>query len=489
VQKHGEQFHTVAPPDWLVKGIAVQAEPWNSIRPLESVTETPLLRPDGTILQTPGYDATTAILFEPAAAFEPITENPSKDDAIAAQDELLEVIRDFPLGAPMHRAAWLASVLTPLARPAFDGPAPLFLVDGNIRGCGKGLSASCAAIIATGRAFATAIYSHDPVEMRKIITSIALGGEPLVLLDNVAGAFGNASLDAALTSTEWNDRILGKNEQPRLPLTCCWYATGNNCLIAADTARRVCHIRIECRDERPEEREGFRHPDLLGWVRENRPRLLRAALTILVAYHVAGRPHAKLKPWGSFEGWSELVRQAIVWVGLPDPAATRAALAEEADQDVSLLRALMAAFAAVVPTGESARAATVLQRLESGGPEQQPHRDALSTLLPGRDGKMPTPQRLGVTLRKFKGRVCDGQYFTSAGEDRKGFAEWKLVGRSADDADDAPNAHAGAHTRARGSDKKSSASSASSASTEFTGNTPEFRDFPNGDEPLEEGEI
>ncbi len=59
--------------------------------------------------------------------------------AIAARDLLLEVVADFPFALPLYRAAWPAALLTPLARFAFAGPAPLFLVDANVRAAGKGL--------------------------------------------------------------------------------------------------------------------------------------------------------------------------------------------------------------------------------------------------------------------------------------------------------------------------------------------------------------
>ncbi len=42
-------------------------------------------------------------------------------------------------------------------------------------------------------------------------------------------------------------------------------------------------------------------------------------LTILGAYVQAGRPSMNLRHWGSFEGWSDLVRGAVVFAGLPDP--------------------------------------------------------------------------------------------------------------------------------------------------------------------------
>src|SRR2546423_10327757 len=57
---------------------------------------------------------------------------------------------------------------------------------------------------------------------------------------------------------------------------------------------------------RPEDREGFRYPNLLAWARKQRGRLLCAALTMLSASCRAGKPGQDLRPWGSFDGWTEL---------------------------------------------------------------------------------------------------------------------------------------------------------------------------------------
>ena len=46
---------------------------------------------------------------------------------------------------------------------------------------------------------------------------------------------------------------------------------------------------------------------------------------------VGGRMASCDTPFGSFEGWSHLVREAIVWAGQPDPCSTRAKLAESSD--------------------------------------------------------------------------------------------------------------------------------------------------------------
>jgi hypothetical protein len=47
---------------------------------------------------------------------------------------------------------------------------------------------------------------------------------------------------------------------------------------------------LNCPDEHPEERTGFKYPDLLGYVTSNRGELLAAVLTILRASFVAGKP-------------------------------------------------------------------------------------------------------------------------------------------------------------------------------------------------------
>ena len=56
----------------------------------------------------------------------------------------------------------------------------------------------------------------------------------------------------------------------------------------------------------PEE-QAFNIPDLKAWVLLHRPELLVAALTVLRAYFVAGRPGQGLSPFGSFEAWSDLI--------------------------------------------------------------------------------------------------------------------------------------------------------------------------------------
>jgi hypothetical protein len=80
-----------------------------------------------------------------------------------------------------------------------------------------------------------------------------------------------------------------------------FFATGNNLRIAGDMTRRVLLCSIDSGEERPELRAFTFNP--LQMAKDNRPKYLAAALTILRAYIVAGKP-VKLRPLASFEQWS-----------------------------------------------------------------------------------------------------------------------------------------------------------------------------------------
>jgi hypothetical protein len=421
------------PPGWLVGAVDARGD-WQGIRPLLGVSDTPVLRADGSIWQTPGYDAKTGVLFDPGFPFPAIGERVSRGDACRATDSLLEVVCDFRFESDDHRAAWLAGLLTPLGRFAFAGPSPLFLIDANVRAAGKGLLSQTIGWIVLGREMPVSSYVHDTNEMRKKITAIAVAGDRLVLLDNLEGTFGNDALDRALTSTRWKDRILGKNEQVDLPLLATWYGTGNNVAVAADTARRIIHIRLDVLEEHPENRSDFRHHDLIGWLASQRSRLMVDALTILSGYLQAGRPSQDLKPFGSFEGWSRLVREAVVWVGLPDPCRTRIKLAESADTTGDSLQQLVSVWQRYDPDNNGIVVAEMLRELYPSQRDKAPDdeasvamRAALENVVGCPAGKTPSPRSVGNRLRHFRRRVVGCIYLDiKANEYDRGGAVWRI---------------------------------------------------------------
>lgn len=417
-EKKGELEEAPAhPPAWAAPAVESRKS-WPRLRYLEGIVESPVLRPDGTLIEQKGYDEPTGLLCLPNTKYPAAPASPTKEQALAAANQLLEVVGDFPFKTDAHRAAWLAGVLTPLARYAFRGPSPLFLMDANVRGAGKSLLADVTGEIVSGRPMPRTPQALDETEEIKRITAIALEGDRLLLIDNINKPLGSGALDTVLTGTIWSERILGKSEKVSLPLLTVWYGTGNNITFKGDTARRCLHIRLDSDLEKPETREGFKHPDLLAWVHENRPRLVMAALTMLRGYCAAGRPAVGLKPWGSFEGWSTLVRNVIVWCGLADPGETRAEL-DEVDTDANMLADLVAGWADLnLHVAPGQRGFTVAQALEAlrtdeGEKRFTRLRSALAEMCPHPPGQLPTAKKVGSALRRFRGRVVAGQKLQS----------------------------------------------------------------------------
>jgi hypothetical protein len=415
------------PPGVVVKGTMARGE-WPTLRPLRSVAEAPTLRPDGSVIDAPGYDASTGVLYRPTAAFPAVPRKPSRDRSRAACDAISDTMRDFPFAAPAHRSTAIAAVLSVVGRFAYRGPAPLFLIDANTRGSGKSLLGDVIAILATGHAAARMAPDDDDKEMRKRMTSIVMAGDRLVLIDNVAKPLGGEAIDAALTGDVWHDRKLSTNEMVRLPLVAVWMATGNNIALRGDTSRRAAHIRLASPDEHPEERTGFQHADLRGWLRAERPRLLVEAVTLLAGYIGAGAPSAKLPPWGSFEGWSDLIRGALVWVGEADPGDTREELRRDSDHEAAALRSLVAGWSEIAGNlGGRCTVRAVLTELGKSGDSYPTLRTALGELTSTPPDKLPTAHRVGFLLRKFRERVVGGKRLVSTSNDRNGVALWSVV--------------------------------------------------------------
>ena len=141
----------VKPDDDVVTAVRVAGE-WPGARVLNGVSETPLLRADGSIVQAPGYDAATGYEFDPMGAdFPRVPDAPTQEDARRALAELAEVFADFPYASDESRAVPLAALLTILGRPAIRGNTPLFVFEASTRGSGKTLQVDSIATIATGR--------------------------------------------------------------------------------------------------------------------------------------------------------------------------------------------------------------------------------------------------------------------------------------------------------------------------------------------------
>ncbi|MCP3956623.1 MAG: hypothetical protein GY719_02095 [bacterium] len=432
--KDGAEMKPAHPPQWATRAI-LHRNAWPELPRLEGLVEGPVLTAGGSVLQRPGYDRASGLYHLPSRPFLPVPERPSLEDARHALARLEVVVADFPFASRAHFAAWLASLLTPLARFAFSGPSPLNVIDANVRGAGKSLLAEATHAIVTGRPAARMPHIREESELRKTVTAIALEAVQMILIDNVVGTFGSPTLDLVLTGSSWRDRRLGGNRHVELPLFVTWYVTGNNLVLRGDTPRRAIYVRLESPEERPEERTGFRHPDLLAWIERERGRLLPAALTLLAGYCAAGRPPQRLTQLGSYEQWSELVRATVVWLGLPDPAATRRELPTTAEAEGVSLAGFLASLAELIAdlggTATTKRMLLALEKPENGS-RYAGLREALEELFPRlASGELPAPGPLGLKLRSLRGRVI-GSISIEGEKTRRGIV-WKVAKRDGND--------------------------------------------------------
>ena len=145
-----------------------------------------------------------------------------------------------------------------------------------------------ASVIATGlEAPVTSAGSTDE-ELEKRLVASLLAGVSIVTLDTCSRAIGGDLLCQMLTQPTVRLRPLGKSEAVTCPAGAFVAATGNNFVAAGDMERRTIVCKLDPKCETPETRIFDFEPVALA--KERRPGLVVAALTVLRAYHVAGRP-------------------------------------------------------------------------------------------------------------------------------------------------------------------------------------------------------
>ena len=242
----------ISPPRDVIESIMVLGE-W-PLPALIGITESPVLRADGGILDSPGYDESTKLFYAPSSALEfpPLPEEPTETDLANALLMLNDVFQDFPFVDHASHANALGALLTLALRHLIEGPVPLFLFDKPKPGTGSSLLVDVNAKIATGRAPTLMTAPDNDEEMRKKITAVLDEGASLPVFDNVSDSMSSDSLSAAITAEDWADRRLGRNELVRFTTrNTTWFMTGNNLRLRGDLARRSVWIRIDAKTSRP----------------------------------------------------------------------------------------------------------------------------------------------------------------------------------------------------------------------------------------------
>jgi hypothetical protein len=287
------------------------------LRTLHGVTHTPMMRPDGTILNTPGYDAPTGFLYLPDLDLKlpPIPNQPTREQVKAAVELILTPVAEFPFVSEDDRATWIGLAFTPALRPLLPGPYQLGVITATNPGSGKTLLAKMIRILHGGAQRGE--MPRDADELRKSITAALMDTTaPVIAFDNLTGVVRSSVLESLLTDNTWTDRWLGQNRSVTATNDRLWLATGNNAQFGGDLARRIATVALNPPEANHHERTDFTIKDLEAWMQQHRGDILAAILTVARGWVVAQRPSANVRS-DSYAGWIGGLRGLLGWAEFP----------------------------------------------------------------------------------------------------------------------------------------------------------------------------
>jgi hypothetical protein len=420
-------------PESVAKTYLERVGMWN-LPKLTTLTSCPLLLHDGRIVERPGFDAKSGVLFYPQGiAFPPVPAQPTKDDARLALEDIKALFREFPFVGGRSKSVLLSALLTSVSRLAYDF-APLHGFDAPVAGTGKSKLVNCCSILVNGHECPVISQGEGETEFEKRLGAELLEGSRIISIDNCEAPLGGPLLCQTATQHLIKVRVLGFSKSVLIVNSALLFATGNNLKLYGDMLRRGLICRLDAGEERPELR-AFAEEDPERLLKCERGRYAVAALTVLRAYIVAGKPISR-QPLGGFEGWSNLVRNALLWLDEDDPVETIERARAE-DPERQHLEAVITQWHAVL-ANRSVTTRTVIE--EACGFRLDPshdnpnyiayyHPEFRNALLDvaGERGQVTTG-RLGKWLGANKHKVVGG-YRLAPDTLSAGNARWKLEHR------------------------------------------------------------
>jgi hypothetical protein len=405
-------------PHDIAATVLARAGEWH-FQSVAGIITVPTLRPDGSVLDTPGYDPSTRLLLIDSLRMPPIPAHPTREDALAALKLITDLLVEFVFVDKVARTVAVSAVLTPIARGGFL-VSPMHAFDAPTAGTGKSYLGDIVSTISTGKRMPVISQGASDEEMEKRVGAAVLAGQSLVCIDNVIRVLRGDALAQLIERPRPLVRILGRSELVEVDaVATTLFANGNNIIVGGDLTRRVIRSRLNTQEERPELRKFEHNP--VATILKNRGAYIAAALTICRAYIAAGQPN-KPTPLASFEGWSDTVRSALMWLGLEDPVNSMDSVRAD-DPDRGALEALLNAWSTRFGTGadyhktlsEVIAAVNEVNYANAVTHEVFYANQALRTAVLNALGGMRQldSYTLSIWLRQRKDRIVNGMWFTN----------------------------------------------------------------------------
>ncbi|WP_329292898.1 bifunctional DNA primase/polymerase [Streptomyces pseudovenezuelae] len=311
------------------------------LQPLRGIVTAPVVRPDGSLVQAPGYDRATGLYMHPRVPLRRLQPQVSRESVERAKDIVLnQMLADFPFVDDSDRAQYLGALLSPIIRPYVPGPTPLVVITGTSQASGKTLLKDV-----FGRLYGLAEtpWAENDAELRKAITAKLWDcGDPIIAMDNLPNGhiIKSPILSSLVTGATWSDRLLGSTSSVTMPNDRLWVLTGNNLRTGGDNGRRTLWVRLDPDCPNPDQRDNFTVGDLRIWLADNASTIV-AALVTMVRGWLAGGAKTVNTRMGDYSSWASVIAGILDYLKVPGWLANRGeastALDDEAQEWAAFL--------------------------------------------------------------------------------------------------------------------------------------------------------
>lgn len=314
-QNRNGEWEVCNPPQHLISTLLFNRDR-KHLQTLTGIAHQPYFDANEQLVITPGFNPGTGIYACFGSNDYPIIAS-SMDDARNSLMMLKAELAEFEFEKAEDLAAALCAMLTAVIRPGLP-LAPAFSINAASSGSGKSLLASLIALFATPLHPYVTSYPTTATEAIKVILAMLLEKPTVILFDDMQHdwkPFG--AINKALTSQTTTERRLGKSGTATAQTNSLFLGTGNNIGPVKDMRRRVVSSRLAPKIIR----RNFKH-NPYKQISQHRSVYVRSALTIIQAFLIHGKRDENLPQIGSYDEWSRLCREPLIWLGEPDPATS-----------------------------------------------------------------------------------------------------------------------------------------------------------------------
>ena len=232
-----------------------------------------------------------------------------------AKKILEEIFEDFCFETPKDKIVAITALLTPFLRglySRFNSRTPVIIYLGNRERAGKDFCAGVTGIVYEGYPFeeppistSENAKSNNTDELRKKILAHLIYGRKRFHSSNNKGYINNATFESVTTAEKYSDRVLGKSENLTFDNELEFSLSGNTGItFTPDLANRSKSVKLFLDIEDANSRQ-FKKPDLHGWVKDNRDKILSALFALVRTWYEKGMEAGKV-PFSSFPEWARV---------------------------------------------------------------------------------------------------------------------------------------------------------------------------------------